>query len=235
VLAGAARPDTPADEATAKKVAELATSMKLPDLTDRLQELPGQVAEGKMEDAKANVGDGAERLEAAAQELGDLHRSIVAPKVDELAKVEAQLNQLDEQLDELEAPAQITGWHMDADRLLDELEDAGISEEQIKQFEEQMQQAGWDPRVRTRGWQWARTEGGRYQAPGPYRVHLARLLASVQGRMQELMLGDLASSRDEPIPPQYQELVDRYYEVLATAGKEHLQAQPVAPGDRTEQ
>jgi hypothetical protein len=49
------------------------------------------------------------------------------------------------------------------------------------------------------------------------------------------MLGDLASSRDEPIPPQYQELVDRYYEVLATAGKEHLQAQPVAPGDRTEQ
>ena len=105
VLAGAARPDTPADEATAKKVAELASSMKLPDVTDRLQNLPGQVAEGKMEDAKANVGDAAERLEAAAEQLGALHRSIVAPQVDELAKVEAQLSRLDQQLDELEAPA----------------------------------------------------------------------------------------------------------------------------------
>jgi hypothetical protein len=52
--------------------------------------------------------------------------------------------------------------------------------------------------------------------------------------MQELMLGDLASSRDEPIPPQYQELVDRYHQVLATEGKEKLQAKPVTPEDRTE-
>ncbi len=34
--------------------------------------------------------------------------------------------------------------------------------------------------------------------------------------MQELMLGDLSAGADEPIPPQYQELVDRYYRVLAT-------------------
>jgi hypothetical protein len=234
VLAGAGRPDTPADEATAKKVAELASSMKLPDLTDRLQNLPGQVAEGKMEDAKANVGDAAERLEAAAEQLGALHRSIVAPQVDELAKTEAQLSRLEQQLDELEAPAQITGWHMDAEKLLDELETKGISEEQIKQFVEEMKLAGWGPEVRGRGWQWNRTEGGFYQAPGGYRVHLSRLLTSVRGRMQELMLGDLASNRDEAIPPQYQELVDRYYRVLATAGKEKLQAKPVAPVDRTE-
>jgi hypothetical protein len=234
VLAGAGRPDSPADEATAKKVAELASSMKLPDVTDRLQNLPGQVAEGKMEDAKANVGDAAERLEAAAEQLGALHRSIVAPQVDELAKTEAQLSRLEQQLDELEAPAQITGWHMDAEKLLDELETKGISEEQIKQFLEEMKQAGWGPEVRGRGWLWNRTEGGYYQAPGGYRVHLSRLLTSVRGRMQELMLGDLASNRDEAIPPQYQDLVDRYYQVLATQGKESLKAKPVAPEDRTE-
>jgi hypothetical protein len=37
--------------------------------------------------------------------------------------------------------------------------------------------------------------------------------------MQELLLGDLLSSGDEPIPPQYQDLVDRYYQALATEGK----------------
>jgi hypothetical protein len=53
--------------------------------------------------------------------------------------------------------------------------------------------------------------------------------------MQELMLGDLASSRDEPIPPQYQELVDRYHQVLATEGKEKLRAKPTTPENRSEE
>jgi hypothetical protein len=39
---------------------------------------------------------------------------------------------------------------------------------------------------------------------------------SLRARMQELMLGDLTASGDEPVPPQYQELVDRYYQVLAS-------------------
>jgi hypothetical protein len=166
--------------------------------------------------------------------LAVLHRSIVAPKVDELAKLEMQLAQLDEELDELETPSEITGWHMDADNLLAELEEAGISEELQKQFMEEMKKGGWGPEVRTGGWRWARLEAGYYQAPGPYRVVLARLLAQVRGRMQELMLGDLAASRDEPIPPQYQELVDRYYQILATQGKEQLRAKPISPGDRSE-
>jgi hypothetical protein len=45
---------------------------------------------------------------------------------------------------------------------------------------------------------------------------------SIRNRMQELLLGDLASSRDEPIPPQYQEFVDRYYRVLAAEGREKM-------------
>ena len=235
VLAAAGRPDRPEDEPTAKKVADVASSMKLSDLTERLKDLPGQVGEGKLEDAKANVGDGAERLEAAAEQLAALHRSIVAPKVDELAKIEMQLSQLDQELDQLDTPSDITGWHMDAENLLDELDAAGVPEELQKQFVEEMTKGGWGPEVRKRGWGWNRLEGGYYAAPGAYRVVLARLLSSVRGRMQELMLGDLASSRDEPIPPQYQELVDRYYQILATQGKEQLQARPVAPEDRSEE
>jgi hypothetical protein len=64
---------------------------------------------------------------------------------------------------------------------------------------------------------------GYYAAPAGYRVLISRMQDSIRNRMQELMLGDLVStSRDEPIPPQYQELVDRYHQVLATEGKEKM-------------
>ena len=37
--------------------------------------------------------------------------------------------------------------------------------------------------------------------------------------MQEYLLGDAQATGDEPIPPQYQDLVDRYYRVLAAERK----------------
>jgi hypothetical protein len=83
-----------------------------------------------------------------------------------------------------------------------------------------MKKGGWGPEMRKAGWNWGRTEGGFFAAPAGYRTILARLLDATRGRIQEIMLGDLASSRDEAIPPQYQELVDRYHQVLAAEGKE---------------
>ena len=220
VLGAAAKANTPEDQASAKKVEELVGKLKLDELTQRLQDLPGQVAGGKMQEAKAAAGDGSERMEAAAEQLSALHRSIIAPKVDELAKLEAKLNGLDEELTQLDTPTEITGWHMDATALLEELEKAGVSEELRKEFLEEMKKAGWSPDMQKRGWNWARIEGGYYSAPAAYRVMISRLLDATRGRIQDLMLGELASSRDEAIPPQYQDLVDRYHQVLSSEGKQ---------------
>jgi hypothetical protein len=219
-LGAAARADTPEEQETGKKVEELAKGMGIGDLAKRLENLPGQVGEGKLQDAKATTGDGAERVEATAEQLGLLHRSIVAPKVDELAKVEQQLAQLDQRLDQLDTQAKITGWHVDADDLQDELDKAGVTEELRQEFVEELKKGGWGD-VRG-GWRWTRAAGGYYAAPGGYRVLISRMQESIRNRMQELLLGDLASSRDEPIPPQYQEFVDRYYRVLAAEGREKM-------------
>ena len=219
VLGAAAGANNPEDKASAEKVKELMGTLGLPDLTQRLQKLPDQVAGGKVEEAKANAGDGAERMEATAQQLAALHRAIVAPKVDELAKAEEKLTVLDEELDTLDTPTAITGWHVDAAALLEELDKLGISKELRDLLLEEMKKAGWGPDVAARGWRWNRVEGGYYAAPAGYRRLIARLSSDVRARMQELMLGDLVSGSDEPIPPQYQELVDRYYQVLASEGK----------------
>jgi hypothetical protein len=95
-----------------------------------------------------------------------------------------------------------------------------------------MKKGGWGDTVRNGGWKWGRTEGGYYAAPGGYRVLISRMQESIRNRMQELLLGDLASSRDEPIPPQYQDLVDRYYQVLATEGKEKMKKAMPTKGER---
>jgi hypothetical protein len=115
---------------------------------------------------------------------------------------------------------------MDANELLEDLEKAGVTEELQQQFVDEMRKAGWGPDLRNRGWLWDRGPGGHYIAPASYRVLLAQLRSSVQGRIQELMLGELVASGDEAIPPQYQELVDRFYQVLASEGKQSRQATP---------
>jgi hypothetical protein len=143
----------------------------------------------------------------------------VTPQVDELAKMEEKFTMLDEELDQLQSPAEITAWHLEANELLDELEEAGMSEELRRDFLEEMKKGGWGPEMRNGGWRWGRLEGGYYAAPAPYHVVISRILGRIRGQMQELLLGELAYSRDEPIPPQYQELVDRYYQVLSSEGK----------------
>jgi hypothetical protein len=231
VLGAAAKPTAPEEQDAAKKVEELIEGMGIGDLTERLKNLPGQVGEGKMEDAKANAGDGADRLDAAAEALAGLHRAIVAPRVDELAKIEEQMSALDEELDQLDTPSKITGWHMDAEELLDELDKAGVPPEMREEFLAEMRKAGWGT---NRGrWDWTRNEGGYYGAPQRYRLLISRILATVRGRMQELLLGDLTASGDEPIPPQYQEFVDRYQQVLSREGKT-VPKQPVkSPSETT--
>ncbi|HEV3003533.1 MAG TPA: hypothetical protein VGX78_03690, partial [Pirellulales bacterium] len=219
VLGAVAKSDSPEEQAAAKKVEDLVQKLALKALTERLSDLPDQVRNGKLEDAKTAAGDGAERMEAAAEQLGALRRSIVAPQVDELAKLEQELAGLDDRLDELDTDPQVTGWHVDADTLLEQLDEAGIDEDLRKEFVDEMRKAGWS--VDRRGvWRWARTDRGYYVAPARYRTLISRLASSLRSRMQELMLGDLAAGGDEPIPPQYQDLVDRYYRVLASERRE---------------
>jgi hypothetical protein len=214
VLGSTAKADTPQEEATAEKIQELIKSLGLDELANRLKGVGEQIKNDQLEDAKATGGDAAERFEAAAEQLGNLHRGIIAPRVAELSELDKKLEQLEGGLDELNTDQRVTGWHSDADDVLEDLEKAGISPEDLKQFEQDMKKAGWGE-LRRGGWNWVRNEAGILQAPQVYRAHIARLSAAVRDRMQELILGDHVSSGDEPIPPQYEALVDRYYEVLA--------------------
>lgn len=226
VLAAAARADDPQGQEAARKVDELMRSLDVKALAARLAELPEQVKEEKWSDARAAADDGAERAEALAEQLSALHRAIVAPQVDELAKLEEQLAALDERLDELDSENKITGWHVDAEELLEQLGGAEIDEALRSQFLEEMRKQGWNPEALRVDWNWSRAPGAAYVPPLAYRRILTRFAASLRARMQELLLGDLTAAGDEPIPPQYQDLVDRYYQVLASEKQTRPRAEP---------
>jgi hypothetical protein len=224
VLGAAGKSDKPEDQAAADKIKALAGSIGLEEVIERLQKLPGQVGSGNLEDAKANAGDGAERMEAASEQLAALHRVIVTPQVDELAKMEERIAALTDELDQLDSEKKVSGWHEDANDLLDDLDAVGVDEKLRDEFKEEMQKSGWGRSVNPKESQWVLADGV-YRAPASYRLYLARLQSAVQGRMQELMLGDLLNSGDEPIPPQYQELVDKYYQVLSRRAGENRPAE----------
>jgi len=126
VLGAASKAETPADQKSADEVARIVKALDLKGATDRLAQLPSQIENRKLQEARAAAGDGAERMESAAEQLGVLHRTIVAPKVEELARLEQEAMQLNDRLDKLDTDARITTWHLAADALLAKLERLGV-------------------------------------------------------------------------------------------------------------
>jgi hypothetical protein len=219
VLGAASKAASPEDQKSAEEVARIMQSLGLAGVAERLGQLPSQVRNGKLQEARATAGDGAERMEAAAEQFAILHRTIVAPKVEELAKLEEKLVQLDNQLEKLDTDPRITVWHQEASDALEKLDEAGIDKELRLEFQDEMKKAGWDMGTLRGNWNWGRSVGGYYAPPARYRMLLSRLEDSLRSRMQEYLLGEMRATGEEPIPPQYQDLVDRYYRVLSSEGR----------------
>jgi hypothetical protein len=232
VLSAAGKAETPEDESAAEQVAALVERIGLTKTVERLGQLPGQIGSGQIEDAKNTAGEGSEQMESAAEQLGALHRVIVAPDVDQLAKVDEEITVLTDKLDELDAQTKVGGWHQEANDLLEDLDKMGLDEKLRDEFLEEMKRVGYGRSLETKDGGWVRTDAGFYQAPQTYRTFLHRLSASVQNRLQELMLADLQHSGDEPVPPQYQEMVDRYQQVLVTKSKKPTAAKAPSSSDK---
>jgi hypothetical protein len=64
-------------------------------------------------------------------------------------------------------------------------------------------------------WAWGTAPHGNRVPPLGYLQNVGGVVEELQREIQELILADLASSRDEAVPPQYQRMVERYYQVLS--------------------
>jgi hypothetical protein len=219
----------PGDKDVIAKVDELLKDQKLDETVSRMANLSEQLRDGRFGDAKVLAADSADRWEAAALRLATVFRQLSAPKLEELLNAEQKLQDLRDRLDKLENERAVVQWITDAGKLMDQLDKLKVGDKLREQLEELLRQAGWSEeleRFRLRGGGWVLANRGYYDAPAGYRPVLVNLTQEVQAHIQELILGDLLAGQDEAAPPQYEQLVERYYQVLATGS---LRKQPAMP------
>ena len=75
-------------------------------------------------------------------------------------------------------------------------------------------------RASPRRWliRWQTADLAQHAGPGGFLGELASIGVLLQGKIQDLILKDMLSARDEATPPAFKELVERYYEVLSKNG-----------------
>jgi hypothetical protein len=216
VLQEIAKSTDPGDKDSVAKIEAVVKEINIDKLVEEMSQVSLMVRSKKDGDAKLSSLDVAERLEIMAQRLDTAYRAIVAPQAEELRKLEQALLDLRERLEKLETPSQLAGWHRDLRELLNELDKLGVSLQAREEFEKEMKKMGFSIDLdRTKQIpDWSLVDG-RYIVPDNFKLPLINLQEDIQQRIQGLILGDLGNISDDAMPPKYQELVERYYQVLS--------------------
>jgi hypothetical protein len=140
-----------------------------------------------------------------------LHRRIVAPELAALVEFDRRIAELIAKLKTIKTDVELAEWRRLATELVRDVEKAGLTDAATA-LRDAFDAGGWD---------WAGV--GDYRAlvvPARITVALKSVSVMFEDKIQNLILKDMASARDEATPPAFKELVDRYYEVLSQeAGK----------------
>ena len=194
---------------------ELLDQGKMTEIIRQIDRIAEMHQAGKSDEARSEAAKVAQALEALARSLDMLHRDIVAPRLAELVEAEKRLADLSEQLDSLKTDAEVDAWHRQTMTLVRDLEKKEAMTEVVAELEKALVDAGW----RAPGGTWTfNTPNGNWRAPVPYTDALKKVARRIQDQIQEMILKDMMSSRDETTPPEFKELVERYYEVLSREG-----------------
>ena len=165
----------------------------------------------RKEEATREARDLARTLEGLARRIDGIHRGMIAPELARLTEFDQRVGRLSSRLGKLETEAQRDDWIRQSEDLVRDLEKAGLTA--AAETLERVLKEG-----RSGANRWSAGPDGYLVPPAGYAEALSKTSARLRDRVLELILRDLAASRDESTPPEYRELVERYYEVLSTEG-----------------
>ncbi len=200
---------------TLDRIEKLLREADLATLIRRMQEVEAMLRAGRVAGSQNEARRLADRLEGLSQRLDALHRAVVAPQLESLIASEKRAGELLERFQKLDSQAAISQWHRDADLLLQELDRLKAHSPAADRLAEAMRAEGWGTNV-TR-WGWSRATD-YYAGPGAYEASLRTIEMDLREAVREFVLRELVAAGDEPTPPQYKELVERYFQVLSQRG-----------------
>jgi len=197
-----------AEGEAAGRVREVVEENPVAPIAERMDRVRELIVGGRKPDARDEAKEASRHLEVLARKLDVLHREIVSPEIATLVEFDKRVAELLKTLETLKTDAEITAWHVRAGALVRDLERAGLAD-RAAELARAMEVGGW------RDGAWGVGQLGHRLVPGGYLVALKGITVALQDRVQDLILMDLASARDEATPPEFRELVERYYEVLS--------------------
>ncbi|MDX1965554.1 MAG: DUF4175 family protein [Planctomycetaceae bacterium] len=220
ILKSIQRSTETADKEVIERVESLMQDSQLEETVARMGGIAGQLRNSEFAGAAATAADSAERLEIVAQRLSTAFRELTAPKLENLMELERKLQELREQLENLETERDVVDWHRAAGDLLKEMDDLKVAGGVREQLTDLMEKAGWSPGVDVfklndnGGWVYSGENLRFGPAPG-YVIVMDAVARELQTYIQELILDDMQLGAADAVPPQYEDLVERYYQVLA--------------------
>ncbi|SFH74071.1 coiled-coil domain-containing protein [Planctomicrobium piriforme] len=197
------------------QVAELAEQQKIPETLRRIREASEKLGEGLPNvnsEMISELEDTRERNELTAVALDQLYRRLVMPRLTLLRELETRASEVQRRMERLEDAADIGEWTRDLAQLIQQLsaeQAAGTAREELTQLIEQDQMPAES--------EWAAAaSGGFVTAPPVLSEKVRRVTNEVRRQILELILADFHQSHDEPVPAEYAQMVNTYFQVLAT-------------------
>jgi hypothetical protein len=201
-----------AEGKSAEQIRELLEKGDVTRIVERAERIGALYMGGQKPAAQRDAQELSRILEVLARQLDVLHRGIVAPELAALVEFDTRIKELTAKLHDLRTDADIGEWHRLAATLIRDLQKAGVTDGAAAlavALEAEVRHHDRD------GWHWPIGPHDFRLAPGIYASALTSLTTYLHAKMQDLILKDMASARDESTPPQFKELVERYYEVLS--------------------
>ena len=138
------------------------------------------------------------RLEVLARKLDVVYRGIIAPELARLVDLDKRIAELMARVKNAKPADETADLRRLADDLVRDLEKAGLSE--IAKVLADAVAVDTHVLVNRRA---------------TLRVTLSSISTLLHRKIQDMILKDMVSARDEATPPAFRELVERYYEVLS--------------------
>jgi hypothetical protein len=180
----------------AKRAGELLAGENLQAAIERLEK-PGAGGD------KAERQDLAERFAALGQKLDQAYRELVAPRLEELAKLEREAADLEKRAGAADDEATAQRARQAAAEFVEKLEEARLGDIANADLKEGLK-AGGGP-------------NGRGDTTRLVRG-LRSVRESIVAKLQQVVAGDRFATGSEAVPPEYRDLVERYLRALSAGG-----------------
>ena len=197
-----------AEGATSDRIRELIEESEVTRIVERTKRVGVLYLGGQKPEARRDAKELARILEVLARQLDVLHRGIVAPELAALVEFDKRLGRPDSQAQDRQdrrGPQRVEPDGHDVDPRPGE---SGIDRRAAASLTAALETFVW------------------HRSGGPHEYTfinglgnaLSGVTRQIQDKIQDLILKDMVSARDEATPPEFKELVERYFEVLSGGG-----------------